>query len=223
MMADATVKTTSFVHRFLPGPQPAEAPTLLLLHGTGGNENDLLPLGQALLPGANLLSPRGKVLEQGMPRFFRRLAEGVFDQADLQLRTGELADFLTEAADQYDFDPARVIAVGYSNGANIAASLLLRQPEKLAAAVLFHPMVPFVPETLPALSGKGIFLGAGRNDPIVPVANTEELSALFTKAGAEVTQLWHRGGHSLTQDEVQAAHNWLQEAAQNWLLQRRLA
>lgn len=208
-MSQATGQTIDFVHRFLPAPTPAAAPTLLLLHGTGGSETDLLPLGQALLPGANLLSPRGKVLENGMPRFFRRLAEGVFDQADLQVRTGELAEFLADAAARYGFDANRVIAVGYSNGANIAASLLLRQPEKLAGAVLFHPMVPFVPETLPDLTGKPIFIGAGRNDPIVPVANTEALAALFERAGAEVTQQWHRGGHSLTQEEVQAAQAWL--------------
>lgn len=210
-MRDATEKTTQFVHRFLPAPKPEEAVTLLLLHGTGGNENDLLPLGQALLPAANLLSPRGNVLESGMPRFFRRLAEGVFDQADLLLRTGELADFLAEAADRYHFDATRVIAVGYSNGANIAASLLLRQPKKLAGAVLFHAMVPFVPETLPDLDGKEIFLGAGRNDPIVPIANTEALAALFEQAGAQVTPFWHGDGHSLIQEEVQAAQVWLQQ------------
>jgi predicted esterase len=210
-MSDATVRSTDFKHRFLPAAQPEATVTLLLLHGTGGSETDLLPLGQALLPGANLLSPRGKVLENGMPRFFRRLAEGVFDQADLKFRTGELAEFLADAAARYGFDAKRVVAVGYSNGANIAASLLLRQPEKLAGAVLFHPMVPFVPETLPDLSGKPVFIGAGRNDPIVPVVNTEELAALFEKAGAEVTPYWHRGGHSLTQEEVQAAQIWLQQ------------
>jgi predicted esterase len=210
-MTDATVKTTNFVHRFLPASQPESAPTLLLLHGTGGNEDDLLSLGQALLPGANRLSPRGKVLERGMPRFFRRLAEGVFDLADLEFRTGELAEFLTEAAAHYGFDSNRVIAVGYSNGANIAASLLLHQPHKLAAAILLHPMVPFVPETLPDLTGKPIFIGAGRNDPIVPVSNAEELIRLFTEAGAEVATSWHRGGHALTQEELQAAQNWLQQ------------
>src|SRR5579871_3772557 len=208
---EGAVKTMDFVHRFLPAPQPEGAPTLLLLHGTGGSENDLLTLGQALLPGANLLSPHGKVLEHGMPRFFRRLAEGVFDQEDLRFRTGELADFVAEAAERYGFSAERVIAVGYSNGANIAASLLLRQPERLAGAVLFHPMVPFVPETLPDLRGRGIFIGAGQNDPIVPVANTEELAALFRQAGAEVTLQWQRGGHALTQAEVQAAQTWLKQ------------
>ncbi len=214
-MSDTRGNTTDFVHRFIPASKPEAAPTLLLLHGTGGDETDLIPLGQALLPEANRLSLRGKVLEQGMPRFFRRLAEGVFDQADLEFRTAELADFLTAAAVRYGFDPHQVIAVGYSNGANIAGSLLLRQPQKLAASVLLHPMVPFVPETLPDLTGKAIFIGAGRNDPIVPVANTEALAALLEKAGAEVATHWHQGGHSLTQEEVQAAQVWLQ--------QRRLA
>ena len=211
-MTETAAKATPFVHRFLPAPKPEEALTLLLLHGTGGNENDLLPLGQALLPGANLLSLRGNVLENGMPRFFRRLAEGVFDQADLRLRTWELAEFLAEAADRYGFNANRVIAVGYSNGANIAASLLLRQPERLAGAVLFHPMVPFVPETLPDLKGKKVFIGAGENDPIVPVANTEELATLLEQAGAEITLHWHQGGHSLTQEEMQAAQVWLQKS-----------
>ena len=210
-MTGGTVKATNFVHRFVPAAKPEEAVTLLLLHGTGGDENDLLPLGHALLPGANRLSPRGKVLENGMPRFFRRLAEGVFDQADLRLRTGELADFLAEAAAQYGFDANRVIAVGYSNGANIAASLLLTQPGRLATAVLFHPMVSFVPKILPGLNGKDIFIGAGENDPIVPVANTRELATLLEKAGAEVTLHWHQGGHSLTQEEVEAAHAWMQQ------------
>lgn len=200
-----------FVHRYIPATQPAEAPTLLLLHGTGGNESDLLSLGLALLPDANLLSPRGKVLERGMPRFFRRLAEGIFDQADLRLRTEELGEFIGAAATLYGFDPAGVIAVGYSNGANIATSLLLTQPVRLARAVLFHPMVPFTPETPVDLSGKPIFVGAGQNDPIVPVANTESLVALLRAAGANVSLHWHRGGHSLTQEEVQTAQAWLQQ------------
>lgn len=228
-----TASVSDFTHRFVPAPELQTAPTLLLLHGTGGNENDLLPLGQTLLKDANLLSPRGRVLERGMPRFFRRLAEGVFDQEDLRWRTGELAGFLAGAAEEYGFDPTQVIAVGYSNGANIAASLLLRQPEILAGAILLHPMVPFTPETLPDLSGKSlkvgssstsinselstinysggkpIFIGAGENDPIVPATNTEALAALLRQAGAEVALYWHRGGHSLTQDEVQAAQQWL--------------
>lgn len=212
-MSHALKEAAGYVHRFVPAAFPHNVPTLLLLHGTGGDESDLLPLGHTLLPGANLLSPRGRVLERGMPRFFRRLEEGVFDQEDLQLRTGELAQFIEAAAGRYGFEAERVVAVGYSNGANIAASLMLRQPKRLWGAVLFHPMVPFVPETLPELNGRPLFVGAGHNDPIVPVANTEELVALFQKAGADVTLHWHRGGHALAKEEVQAAHEWLQTRA----------
>src|SRR5437588_9417037 len=147
-----------FIHEFVPGSSER---TLLLLHGTGGNERDLIPLGHELDPGAALLSPRGKVLEHGMPRFFRRLAEGVFDLEDLTRRTHELADFVADAATRYGFDPRNVIAVGFSNGANIAASLLLLRPETLAAAVLFRPMIPLVPETLPDLSRVPVFIAAG--------------------------------------------------------------
>ena len=213
-MSNLTAKFTEFTHRFEPAPESRTARTLLLLHGTGGDESDLLPLGKLLHPEANRLSPRGRVLERGMPRFFRRLAEGVFDQEDLRLRTTELAEFIEAGAQEYGFDPQNVIAVGYSNGANIAASLLLRQPEILAGAILFHPMVPFEPEALPDLSGKPIFIGAGENDPIVPSANTEALAALFQRSGADVSLYWHRGGHSLTQDEVHAAQTWLQRHAQ---------
>src|SRR5262249_16993263 len=146
-----------FVHRFVPAPSAGSGTTLLLLHGTGGNENDLLELGQTLAPNAALLSPRGKVSERGMPRFFRRLAEGVFDIEDLKFRTQALADFVASAASAYGFDPGKVIAVGYSNGANIAVSMLLLRPATLAGAVLFRPMVPFVPAVPPDLSGKPVF------------------------------------------------------------------
>jgi phospholipase/carboxylesterase/glyoxalase family protein len=200
-----------YEHRFEPAPDAASAPTLLLLHGTGGDENDLLPLGRLILPGANLLSPRGNAPENGMPRFFRRLAEGVFDQEDMQRRTGELGRFIAESAPHYGFDPGRVIAVGYSNGANIAASLLLREPGRLAAAILLHPMVPFEPETPPDLAGKPIFISAGRNDPIVPQENTRRLAAVFQSGGAEVALTWHDAGHSLTQAEITSARDWLAE------------
>ncbi len=198
-----------FIHRFIPAPGGAEAPTLLLLHGTGGNETDLLELGQALAPGAALLSPRGKVLEQGRPRFFRRLTEGVFDLEDLRLRSDELAGFIEAAASAYAFAPDRVIAVGYSNGANIAASLLLLHPGLLRAAVLFHPMVPLVPDTLPDISATPIFIGAGRFDTLVPRVETEQLAALFRQAGADVTVYWQADGHTLTLEEVRAAEGWL--------------
>jgi len=156
-----------FSHRFETGTDPL-APTLLLLHGTGGDENDLISLGQTIAPGSSLLSPRGKILENGMPRFFRRLAEGVFDLDDLAQRTSELARFLEAAANKYGFPLDRLIAVGFSNGANIAASLLLSFPQTLAAAIFIRAMVPFVPDTLPGLEGKSVLLLSGQLDPIVP-------------------------------------------------------
>ena len=204
-----TTTETGFVHRFLPAQGEGDPRTLLMLHGTGGDENSLLDLGRELAPQAALLSLRGKVRENGMPRFFRRLAEGVFDQEDLKLRTRELADFLPTAAAQYGFDPVKVIAVGYSNGANIAASLLLTHPDALAGAVLLHPMVPFVPETSPALSGTPIFIGAGQTDPIVPIRQTTDLAAILEAAGAEVSLFWQTGGHNLSKAEFEAARTWL--------------
>jgi predicted esterase len=199
---------TGFVHRFLPG-QDANAPVLLLLHGTGGDENDLIPLGQELLPNAPMLSLRGNVLENGMPRFFRRLAEGVFDLEDLQQRTDELAEFLDHARGEYDLKGKRVVAVGYSNGANITASLILRYPRQLSGAVLFRAMVPFTPESTPELGGIPIFLSAGQRDHIVPAANTQQLAAMFEEGGAQVSLFWHRGGHELGADDVDAAKRWL--------------
>ncbi|MEO7909242.1 MAG: VOC family protein [Roseiflexaceae bacterium] len=198
----------ALVHNFIPA-QAEGAPTLLLLHGTGGNEHDLLDLGRKLYPQAALLSPRGQVLENGMPRFFRRLAEGVFDLDDLRQRTHDLAAFVTAASATYHFDPQRVIAVGYSNGANIAASMLLLHPELLAGAVLFHAMVPFVPEQLPDLNGVPVFMGAGRTDSMIAPQQTERLAQLLQQAGASVDMLWQPGGHALNQAEVRAATEWL--------------
>lgn len=158
--------------------------TLLLLHGTGRNEKDLIPIGQQIAPHAAILSPRGKVLENGMPRFFRRLAEGIFDIEDLKYRTNELADFVTDASKNYGFDKHNVIAVGYSNGANIASSILLLYPEILSAAILFRVMVLLVPSILPDLANKHIFMFSGLYDPIVPSQEAERLFGLFKKAGA---------------------------------------
>lgn len=196
-----------FDHRFVPGT--VDGPTLLLLHGTGGNEDDLLPLGGLLAPGAALLSPRGQVLEGGMPRFFRRLAEGVFDEADLHARTHDLAAWIRVAVDEYAIDPARLVAVGFSNGANIAASLLLLHPGLLRAAVLFRAMTPFEPESLPALDGRAVYMGEGRADPLIPAANAERLAALLREAGAEVALRWQPGGHALTRADVDDAAAWL--------------
>jgi len=206
------------IHRFVPGSGsgPAADLTLLLLHGTGGDENDLLPLGQHLAPGASLLSPRGKVLEHGMPRFFRRLAEGVFDQEDVARRADELAHFVARAADAYGFDPTRVVAAGFSNGANIAAALLLLHPGTLAAAALLHPMVPLEPEQAPDLSRVAVFAGAGRQDPLVRPAETERLVRLLQGYGADVTLSWQPGGHALGAAEIEAARHWLAD----WLARK---
>jgi predicted esterase len=199
----------SFVHHFVPAQASSEVPTLLLLHGTGGNENDLIELGRMLHPGAALLSPRGKVLEIGMPRFFRRLAEGVFDMEDLKYRTHELADFVEAAADTYGFDLKSLIAVGYSNGANIAASMLLLRPGVLAGAILLRPMVPLEPEEMPDLSGVSLFIGSGRFDQLVPPEEGERLATLLRSAGADVSLHWHAGGHALSMEDIQAAQAWL--------------
>lgn len=203
-----------FVHRFERGTDPL-APTLLLLHGTGGNEDDLISLGKAISPGSSLLSPRGKVLENGMPRFFRRLAEGVFDLEDLALRTAELAKFLEAAAKHCRFELDSLLAVGFSNGANIAASLLLRFPQTLADAVLIRAMVPFEPATLPDLAGKSILLLSGQLDPIVPAAQPEQLAATFRSAGADVALRWERAGHGLTQADIEHAKDWIASQREN--------
>src|SRR5918997_345767 len=197
-----------FVHRFVPAEKP-DAPTLLLLHGTGGDENDLLPLGRMLDEQAALLSPRGKVLENGMPRFFRRLAMGVFDQEDLVNRTHELAEFVTASASEYGFDPGRAFAVGFSNGANIAASLLLLHPDLLAGAVLLRAMAPFELETLPDLSGTPVYLAAGRSDQMIPPQSTERLAEFLREAGAKVTLDWQPGGHGIGRAEIEGARAWL--------------
>lgn len=199
-----------FIHRFVPAhPAAKDAPTLLLLHGTGGDENDLLQLGPLLSPGAALLSPRGKVVEHGMPRFFRRLAEGVFDEEDIRRRSAELAGFVARASTFYDFDAKHVVAVGFSNGANIAASLLLLHPDTLSGAILLHGMVPLVTETLPDLSGRRVLMTAGRADHLIPGPESERLAKLLESAGAEVTLAWQPGGHTLTQAEIQTAAEWL--------------
>ena len=198
-----------FVHRFVPGSGPHAGTTLLLLHGTGGDEDNLLPLGRTLLPGAAMLSPRGQVNEAGALRFFRRLREGVFDQADLAKRTDDLAEFIRAASSRYGFEIATVTAVGFSNGANIAGSLLLKYPGLVRRAVLLAPMVPFEPEPLPDLTTTNVFIGAGRSDAMVPPALTERLAELLRESGATVTIHWDAGGHAITPAEVSAAARWL--------------
>lgn len=188
-----------------------EAPTLVLFHGTGGTERDLLPLAKRISPDSSVLSLRGNVLENGMPRFFRRLAEGVFDEEDLVFRTQEVNEFLDQAAAQYGFDRSRLVAVGYSNGANIAGSLLFHYRNALQGAILHHPMVPRRGIELPDLSGIPIFIGAGTNDPICSARETEELEGLLSGAGAAVTVHWERYGHQLTPMEADAAAAWFGE------------
>lgn len=213
---DVSGSTSDFVHRYIPPADRTAAEggtTLLLLHGTGGDEEDLIPLGRTLLPGAGMLSPRGKVREGGAPRFFRRLAEGVFDLEDLAVRTDELGRFIQGAARTYRFDATRIVAVGFSNGANIAASLMLRRPGVLRGAVLLSPMVPFEPDTAPDLSGTAVFVAAGRSDPISPPQQAQRLADVLREGGADVTLEWHPGGHQVTRDVMEAAHAWLSSLA----------
>jgi phospholipase/carboxylesterase len=216
-----------FIHKFIPADtreterrtittktrqqNKTFVPTLLLLHGTGGNEEDLIPLARQIIPSeAAILSPRGKVVENGMyPRFFRRLAEGVFDIEDLKFRTNELANFVNDASKAYGFDMRHVIAVGYSNGANIASSMLLLRPEIISAAILFRAMVPLVPRVLPDLSNKHIFMSSGSHDPIVSKQDAERLFNLFKKTGANVSLHWQNSGHELVMEDINKAKEWL--------------
>jgi phospholipase/carboxylesterase len=197
-----------FVHVFVPAEKPG-APTLLMLHGTGGDERDLLPLGRKLWPGAALLGVRGKVLENGMPRFFRRFAEGVLDVEDLKFRTDELAQFIDAASERYEFSKKRLIAVGYSNGANIGASLILLHPHYLAGAILFRAMMPFVPDLVRDFRHLSVFIGAGRLDPMVPSGQVQELAAVLESGGADITVSWSPAGHELGEEDVKAARIWL--------------
>jgi len=196
-----------FVHYHEEGSSPL---TLLLLHGTGGDEQSLVPIGRQLAPDARLLSPRGRVLEGGaQTRFFRRLAEGVFDLEDLIFRTHQLADFVQAASGTYGFDLKSVVAVGYSNGANIAGALLLLRPEVLAGALLLRPMVPLLPEILPSLGRRPVFIAAGEQDELITRDQPEALAALLRQAGADVTLRWEPATHKLSRQELDAAVDWL--------------
>ncbi len=200
-----------FAHVHVPPTDASEERTVLLLHGTGGNEHDLLDIGAAVAPGARLLGVRGQVLENGMPRFFRRLAEGVFDEADLRVRATDLAAFVPAAASVYGFDAARVVAVGYSNGANIAAALLLLHPGVVSGAALLRSMVPLIPHQTQALHGAPVLMVEGELDPIVPRANAERLASLLREAGASVTLEWQATGHGLTPADLQVVRRWMSE------------
>ncbi len=198
-----------FTHQFKPG---TSGRTLLLLHGTGGDESSLLDLARDLDPDAALLSPRGKVLENGMPRFFRRLAVGVLDEEDLRRQADALAEFINGAAHEYDLDAKRMVALGYSNGANIAAGLLLLRPAVLRGAILFRPMVPLEPDQQPDLSGVDVLITAGLQDPLTPVENVRQLVAMLSDAGARVAEHFFEAGHELVAEDIETARNWLREA-----------
>jgi phospholipase/carboxylesterase len=200
----------SYIHRFVPASQSGLAP-ILLLHGTGGDENDLLPLGQMLAPGAALLSPRGKVSEGGLTRFFRRFAEGVFDQEDVRRRADELASFVAEARQSYGLGPP--VAIGLSNGANIAAAVLMRQPAVLTGAVLLRAMTPLEEEAAGSLAGKSILILSGSADPIAPVENAARLAAILKRAGATVDHRVVPASHGLVQADMEAARQWLKHHA----------
>ena len=198
-----------FIHVFEPGSDPA-APPLLLLHGTGGTEHDLLRLGRAISPGSALLSPRGQVNEGGALRFFARLAEGVFDPAEVRRRTHQLADFISSAGARYGFEPRRLVAVGFSNGANIAACLMLLRPESLGGAILLRPMV-VLEQTAPAGSivGRRVLILNGSTDPLVPPDHPERIAASLRAGGAEVAVTRLAASHGLTPQDLTAAQAWL--------------
>jgi phospholipase/carboxylesterase len=196
------------VKHFFQKAQEMSKPIFLLLHGTGGSEFDLLPVAEMIDKSAAVLGVRGNVMENGMARFFKRIAEGVFDEKDLIFQTKELYEFLARVSDEYEFNRNRLIAVGYSNGANIASSLLYHYKDALKGAILFHPMVPRRGLELPDLSGTSVFIGAGLNDPICSREETEELASTLESAGAKVEVHWENNGHSLTREEIEKAVSW---------------
>ena len=208
-MATDTAVLHGFPHRFVPAGAAQEGQTLLLLHGTGGDERDLLPLGRELAPQAALLSPRGQVSERGMPRFFRRFPDGRFDEDDLVRRAADLAGFVREAASTYRLDPARIYAAGYSNGANIAGAVLLLHQGILAGAVLIRPMLPLEPPRVPDLDGIPVLLLAGEADPYASRDSVERLAELLDAAGAAVDLRWAPAGHEVLPGEPIAAREWL--------------
>jgi len=208
--AGASIDSLGFVHRYLPATDPAQRVTILLLHGTGGDENDLISFGQAIAPGAALLSPRGGTTENGAPRFFRRLAEGKFDPAEVRARAAELAAFIRAAIAEYRLDAGAIYAVGYSNGANIASAVMFTDPALIKGAILFRPMVVLETPSKNSLAGRSVFIAAGRLDPIVPGDQPERLAEMFRERGASVTLTWEVSGHNLTPGDIRDAASWLQ-------------
>ncbi len=205
----STLASLGFTHvHVAPAAGSTDPRTILLLHGTGGNERDLLDIGATIAPGARLLGVRGQVLEGGMPRFFRRMAEGVFDEADIVRRSADLAAFVQAAASEYGFEATQVFALGFSNGANIAAAMMLLNPAVLAGGVLIRAMVPLVPATAPSLAGTPVIMIEGTMDPLIPRANAEQLAAMLRDAGAAVTLHWEPSGHGLTPTDVAVARSW---------------
>jgi predicted esterase len=198
-----------FVHRFFASQDKTSGETLLVLHGTGGDENDLIGIGQSIAPGAAILSPRGNVLENGAPRFFKRLAEGVFDPEEVRSRGEELASFIRAAISKYALNPERIFAMGYSNGANIASTVMLIDPELLRGAILLRPMVVLETDARSDLSGRGVLISAGQLDPIVPVKSVVKLAEIFKASHADVTLKWQQAGHNLLPSEVREAAGWL--------------
>jgi phospholipase/carboxylesterase len=198
-----------YIHRFVSAQDSASGETLIVLHGTGGNENDLVGIGQAIAPGAAILSPRGNVLENGAPRFFKRLGEGVFDPKEVRSSAEDLARFIRAAIAKYDLDATRIYALGYSNGANVASTVMFLEPRLLQGAVLFRPMLVYEPEERGDLSGASVFISSGRMDPIVPVKSVERLAELLESSHAEVTLKWQSAGHNLVPSEVREAADWL--------------
>ena len=184
-------------HVFQPADDGAAGPALLLLHGTGGDEHDLLPLRDHLSPGAAVLSVRGTVLENGMPRFFRRLREGVFDEDDLRRQADDLAEFVVTASEAYGIPDRSLVAVGFSNGANIASAIMLRRPELLAGAVLLAAMVPYAEPPAADLSGTLVIISNGARDPMITTQVTQLLASQLSERGAQVIDLPHPGGHQI--------------------------
>lgn len=195
-----------FQHRYVPGVD--SAPTVLALHGTGGTEEDLIPLARELAPRANVLAPRGRVLEQGMARFFRRIAIGVFDEEDVRRAADDLDEFVRQAAAEYGFAADRVFALGYSNGANVAAALLLLHPACLAGAALLRAVLPITPERAPELTGRPVLIAAGRSDPYAPVPRVEALADLLRRGHAQVELRWASAGHELTPPDLSGLEEW---------------